>query len=153
MDCLVPGVASLSGDVSDSEASAPMPTFPCKQGMERQSRSSAAAEVRFQSGASPVTSSCNSPFYLAAASAWVPRDHGSLSEGKTVLALVPWRFHDMTEHEEQRDSLDESDPRLKRKNAKFDQERADSLDHAKQSGKGERGNKLPKPAGDELAKP
>ena len=59
----------------------------------------------------------------------------------------------MTEHEEQRDSLDESDPQLKRKNAKFEQERADSLDHMKQSGKGESGNTLPKPPGDEPAKP
>lgn len=69
------------------------------------------------------------------------------------LGALPREFHDMTPHEKQHDSLDNSDAELKSKNAKFDQERLDSLDHAKQSGKGESGNKLPKPAGDDLAKP
>ena len=59
----------------------------------------------------------------------------------------------MTEDNTHHDSLDKSATALKKKNARFNQERADSLDHAKQSGKGEAGNTLPKPAGSELAKP
>ena len=51
------------------------------------------------------------------------------------------------------DRLDKSDPDLQKRNEKFDQERADSLDHSKQSGKGDRQNTLAKPAGDGLLKP
>lgn len=56
----------------------------------------------------------------------------------------------MTSHDKHHDQLDKSDPKLRRRNEKFDQEQVDSLDHAKQSGKGEGSNKLPKPAGEEL---
>lgn len=59
----------------------------------------------------------------------------------------------MTEHKETHERLDKSSADLRKENSKFDQERADSLDHTKQSGKGKGDNALPKPAGDELAKP
>lgn len=55
--------------------------------------------------------------------------------------------------QKENDRLDQNDPKLRKQNAKFDQERADSLDHAKQSGKGAADNALPKPASDELPKP
>lgn len=59
----------------------------------------------------------------------------------------------MTTHEKAQDSLDKISPELRTRNAKLEQERVDSLDHAKQSGKGESGNTLPKPPSEELAKP
>jgi hypothetical protein len=59
----------------------------------------------------------------------------------------------MTEKEKRQEGLDKSGSDLQKRNARFDQERADSLDHIKQSGKGDGDNALPKPAGSELAKP
>lgn len=51
------------------------------------------------------------------------------------------------------DQLDTTDDKQQKRNEKFDQEQADSLDHTKQSGKGEGDNTLAKPANEELPKP
>lgn len=54
----------------------------------------------------------------------------------------------MTPTSNDRDRLDKSDPDLQKRNEKFEHERSDSLDHSKQSGKGEGDNSLAKPASD-----
>ncbi|MEP7185187.1 MAG: hypothetical protein ABI767_05050 [Rhodanobacter sp.] len=59
----------------------------------------------------------------------------------------------MTSTPKDHDRLDKSDPGLQKRNEKFDQERAESLDRTKQSGKGEGHNTLAKPADEELSKP
>jgi hypothetical protein len=59
----------------------------------------------------------------------------------------------MTPKDKQHDPLDQSHPDLQKRNEKFKQERADSLDHTKQSGKGEDDNALANPASDGLPKP
>jgi hypothetical protein len=58
----------------------------------------------------------------------------------------------MTTPAKDRDRLDKSNPDLQKRNEKFDQEHADSLDHVKQSGKGEGDNTLANPANEELPK-
>jgi hypothetical protein len=59
----------------------------------------------------------------------------------------------MAQRDKDHDRLDQSHSDLQKRDKKFDQERVDSRDHTKQSGKGEGDNALPKPAGGNLANP